>query len=189
MIVNMQTVSPEGLAHIMCRLRPRDRREIFALRWDDDDDRVISELCQIAGDLWKMWTLDGEPVAVSGVAPMRPGVVIAGSFGTDKWRHVTKPMIRWSRDFVIPCLKNSGYHRAEAYVMASNTDSRRWIELLGGEVEALLKGYGREREDFLLYARDLTREGDEHVLRRRRRRYQRTADGDRARGRRPDLLG
>ena len=35
-------------------------------------------------------------------------------------------------------------------------DGRAFIELIGGEVEALLQGYGRNREDFLLYTWDLT---------------------------------
>jgi hypothetical protein len=167
--VESQPVTSAALTHIVRNLRPRDRAEIFALRWDDDEDRFAFEICAIAGDLWRLWTLDGEPVAVNGVVPVRPGVVIAGAFGTPEWRRIIRPMTRWSRDFVIPCLKMSGYHRGEAYVLATHTDSRRWIELLGGEVETLLKGYGRHREDFLLYAWDLTQEGGSHVLRRRRR--------------------
>ena len=158
MSVESQPVTPAALKHIVSNLRPRDRAEIFALRWHDDEDQLVFELCQVAGDLWKLWTLDGEPVAVNGVVPVRPGVVIAGAFGTNKWRSIIRPMTRWSLDFVIPCLKASNYHRGEAYVLAANTDSRRWIELLGGEVETLLRGYGRQREDFLLYAWDLTRE-------------------------------
>jgi len=171
-------VTPAALSHIVKNLRPRDRQEIFALRWDNDEDKFTFDVCQVAGDLWRLWTLDGEPVAVNGIIPVRPGVVIAGAFGTPKWRSIIKPMTRWSRDFVIPALKNSGYHRGEAYVLATHTDSRRWIELLGGEVEALLKGYGRGREDFLLYAWDLTREGGSDVLRRRRPGQHRPADAN-----------
>jgi hypothetical protein len=180
-VIGMHEVERGGLTYIVKHLRPRDRREIFALRWDDDEDQLIDDLLKVAGDLWRLWSLDGEPVAVNGVVPVRPGVVIAGAFGTSKWRATLKEMTRWSRDFVIPALKKSNFHRGEAYVLATNTDSRRWIELLGGEVECLLKGYGRQREDFLLYAWDLTRERSEHVLRRRGRRVERSTNGDRAR--------
>jgi hypothetical protein len=167
--VTSEPVTAPALAHIVRNLRPRDRVEIFSLRWNDDEDQLVREVCAFAGDLWRLWLLDGEPVAVNGVIPVRPGVVIAGAFGTKKWRQIVKPMTRWSLEFVIPVLKASNYHRGEAYVLASNSDSRRWIELLGGEVETLLKGYGRQREDFLLYAWDLTREGGDHVFRRRQR--------------------
>jgi hypothetical protein len=174
-LVESHPVTPAALTHIVRNLRLRDRQEIFALRWDDDEDKFAFEVCAIAGDLWKLWTFDGEPVAVNGVVPIRPGVVIAGAFGTSKWPRIVRPMTRWSMEFVIPCLKNSGYHRGEAYALVDNTDSRRWIELLGGEIEALLKGYGRHRENFLLYAWDLTQEGGSHVLRRRRQRQHGTA--------------
>jgi len=174
----MHEVSREGITHIVRNLRPRDRQEIFALRWNDSEDELIDSVLQFAGALWKVWSWDGEPVAVNGVVPARPGVVIAGAFGTDKWRKTLRPMTAWSLNFLIPVLKNSNYHRGEAYVLAANTDSRRWIEALGGEVEALLKGYGREREDFLLYAWDLTRErSDDHVLQWRQHKQRHTVSG------------
>jgi hypothetical protein len=169
-------VTPETLRHIVHHLRLRDRQEMFALRWNDDEEKLVNDICLVAGDLWRLWSFDGEPVAVNGVVPVRPGVVIAGAFGTDKWRRIIKSMTRWSLDFVIPVLKTANYHRGEAYVLASHTDSRRWIEMLGGEVEALLKGYGRNREDFLLYAWDLTQERSSHVLRRRKSFKQRSTN-------------
>jgi hypothetical protein len=157
-------VTSTGVAHIVRNLRPRDRCEVFALRWDDDENHLVHDVCQIAGDLWRIWSWDGEPVAVMGVVPVRPGVVVSTAFGTDKWPAVVRPATRWVRDYLIPILKNSNFHRGEAYSLASPGNSRHWIELLGGEVEALLKGYGRGREDFLLYAWDLTRERSSHVL-------------------------
>lgn len=170
-------VTPEALRYIAHNLRPRDRAEIFAMRWNDDEEAFVAEVCSVAGDLWRLWSLDGEPVAVNGVVPVRPGVVIAGAFGTNKWRSIIKPMTRWSLDYVIPLLRQAGYHRGEAYVLARNTDSRRWIELLGGELEAVLKGYGRGREDFLLYTWDLTREKAQNDVLRKRRSPDRPADG------------
>jgi len=176
--VQATPVTAEGLAYIVRNLRPRDRREIFALRWDDDEAQFVAHVYASAGDLWRMWSIDGgEPVAVNGVVPVRPGVVIAGAFGTSRWRSVVKPMTRWSLDYVIPILRQAGYHRGEAYVLAENTDSRRWIELLGGEIEAVLKGFGRQREDFLLYAWDLTREKGESRVLLRRKPENRAADG------------
>jgi hypothetical protein len=167
-VVNAHEVTLEGLTHIVRNMRERDRREIFALRWDDDEDALIRDILHVAGAMWRVWTWDGEPVAVNGVIPMRPGVVICGAFGTDKWRLALRPITHWSRDFIIPALQHANYHRGEAYVLAANTDSRRWIEMLGGKIETLLQGYGRNREDFLLYVWDLTR-SDDHVHRRRPR--------------------
>lgn len=179
MKVEATPVVAQGLRYIVHNLRPRDRREIFALRWSLDEEAFVAEVCSVAGDLWRMWAVDGEPVAVNGVVPVRPGVVIAGAFGTRRWRQVIRPMTRWSLDYVIPTIRASNYHRGEAYVLAENTDSRRWIESLGGEVEAVLKGFGGGREDYLLYAWDLTREKERSdvFLRRRRQHADRPENG------------
>lgn len=178
MTVRSTLVGKEGLAHIVANLRPRDRAEIFGMRWDDDEKLLVEQINLAAGDLWRMWWVDDEPVAVNGVCPIRPGVVIAGAFGTNKWRRTIRAMTRWSLDYVIPVLVRAGYHRGEAYVLAVNTDSRRWIELLGGEVEALLKGFGRSREDYLLYAWDLTLwETRKNVLLQQPKGPKRAADG------------
>ena len=89
-IVTAAPVTKEGLAFIVRNLRERDRAEIFALRWNDDEDQFVEQVRGYMGDLWRLWSLDGEPVAVNGVVPVRPGVVIAGAFGTPKWRSVVQ---------------------------------------------------------------------------------------------------
>jgi hypothetical protein len=170
MKIGSELVTRPALAHIVHNLRPRDRAEIFATRWSDDEDTFIDDVCAIAGVLWRVWMLDGEPVAVNGVVPMRPGVVTAAAFGTHKWPAILRPMTHWSLTYVVPVLRTARYHRGEAHVLAANTDSRRWIEFLGGEIEAVLKSYGRNREDFLLYAWDLTQDRSaSHVLQQSRK--------------------
>lgn len=177
--VTATMVTTEGLTHIVKNLRDRDRDEIYALRWNDDEAALVHDISALAGDLWRMWMVDGEPVAVAGVCPMRPGVAVGGAFGTDRWPRVVRSITKFGVGFINPVLKSNNYHRLEVYVLAENTDSRAWIELMGGKLEAVLHGYGRGREDFLLYVNDLT-EGREmqNVLWRGRRVGQfGTADG------------
>jgi hypothetical protein len=150
-LVTSEPTTRWAVQHIVANLRERDRAEIYALRWDNDE----------------------------GMVPVRPGVVIGGAFGTPKWRKVVRPITRWARGFIIPSLQNANYHRIEAYVLAENTDSRRWIERFGGEVEALLKSFGRSREDFLLYVLDLTQGRTNDVLFQRPKGSKRTQDGNR----------
>lgn len=169
----------DDIAHIVRHLRERDRREIFGLRWDDDEDALVRDIAIFAGPMWRVWRYRSEPVAMNGIIPLRPGVVSAGAFGTDKWRHIVRAMTRWSLEWVIPRLQAANYHRGEAIALASNMDSRHWIELLGGQIEAYLHHYGRNREDYILYTWRL----DENVFRGRQRRGRRTtvcrAVGDR----------
>lgn len=144
-------ITHEMVTHIVRNLRDRDRRELYALRWDDDEDALIDNVWASVGAMWRVWCYQDEPVAIHGVMPLRPGVVSAAGFGTDKWHHVCRPVIRWSRHWVIPRLKLAGYHRAEAFALAANASGRHFIELIGGRVEAYLHKYGRNREDFILY--------------------------------------
>ena len=158
-------ISPEAIKHLVQNMREIDRREVYALRWNDDEDALITTLLAFAGDLWRVWLLDGVPVAVNGATPIRPGVAGASAFGTDDFWRVVVPMTRWSINWLIPALARSGYHRGEAYVAANNTRSIRWMSILGATQEAYLHGYGRDQEDYRLYTWRL----DEHVLFRRRR--------------------
>lgn len=145
-------ITEAQVAYIARHMRDSDRREIFAVRWNDDEDELVRDVTMVAGKLWRVWLWDGEPVAINGVVPIRPGVVNCASFGTDKWRNVIRPMTHWSREWLIPCLQVSHYHRGEAYVAASNIQSRRWLRALGANVEAYLHHFGRNKEDFILYA-------------------------------------
>lgn len=154
----------EGIAHIVNHMRERDRQEIMALRWDSDLTQFANDVCCYAGATWRMWERNGVPVAIAGVTPVRPGVVQAGAFGTPDWKYAARHIIGWGRNWMIPRLIAANFHRAEAYALASNTDSRRFIEALGGEIETPLHHYGREREDFILY---LWRLDDVHRWRRR----------------------
>lgn len=165
--------NPTNIRHIVENMRERDRREIMALRWDDSAPLFMNEVVEFAGAMWRVWEKDGEPVAIGGVTPMRPGVVLVGAFGTAQWRCAVRQIITWGRNWVIPRLLAANFHRGEAYALASNTDSRKFIEALGGEIEAVLHHYGREREDFLLYTWRL-----DDVHRWRRGRQERTPGDD-----------
>ena len=90
--IGMHRVTAEGLAHVVHHMRERDRREIYALRWDDDPDALIADVMAHAGELWRLWSWDGVPVSVQGVVPIRPGVVVCGAFGTADWRRGTAPV-------------------------------------------------------------------------------------------------
>ena len=159
--------APEEVAHIVRNLRPRDAAEIYALRWDNDPEKLTIEVLAVAHAMWRIFCVDAEPVAMAGVVPVRPGVCVASSFGTALWPRVVRPITRFAREWTIPRLRNAHYHRAETYALANNHDSRNWLLALGAQEEAYLRGYGREQQDFVLYAWRL----QEHVHGRRRREF------------------
>ena len=142
----------DEVAHIVNNLRPRDHAEIFALRWDDDPNKLTADILTYAHAMWRIFTVDAEPVAMAGVVPVRPGVAVAASFGTELWPRVVRPITRFAREWTIPRLQAAHFHRAETYVLATNHDSRNWLFALGAREEACLTGYGRNQENFILYA-------------------------------------
>lgn len=144
-------VTIDAASYIVEHLRERDRVEIFAQRWDDDEKALVASIMSWAGAMTWAWWRDGRPVSLQGAWPIRPGVWSCWAFGTDEWPRVVLSMTRHSRRFIIPALLRAQFHRAEALALASHTDSRRWIEALGARQESILKAYGRNGEDFVMY--------------------------------------
>ena len=144
-------VTEAGLRHVVMHMRERDAAEIFALRWDEDRDALIQGTLPHMGAMCWIWERDGVPVSVQGVQCLRPGVWQVFAYGTDVWPHVVLDMTRHSRRFIMPALLRVGFHRAECRALLDHVDSRKWIVSLGAHEEAILKRYGRDGEDFVLY--------------------------------------
>jgi hypothetical protein len=144
-------VTEAGLRYIVTNLRPRDAAEIFALRWDDDREAFARDFLPLCGAMCSVWERNGVPVSVQGVVCTRPGVWEVFAFGTDLWPSVVLDMTRHATRYIMPALLRVGFHRAECRALASHTDSRKWIEFLGAREETILKGFGRNGEDFVGY--------------------------------------
>lgn len=146
-----EAVTSAAASFIIANLRPRDREEIFALRWDDDEEKLVNEIMLWSGKMTWAWWRDGVPVALQGAWPVRPGVWSCWAFGTEQWPRVVLAMTKHSRRFIIPALLRARFHRAEAVALATHRDSRRWIEALGAREEGIRRGLGRNGEDFISY--------------------------------------
>jgi hypothetical protein len=138
----------------ICRnLRESDREEIFATRWDDDADKLAVEAFSHWGEFsYVAYTDDGEPVAVIGARPLWEGVWAVWMMATDKFDIIGKQLTRWARRVMLPSLLSAGMHRAEARSAATHTTAHRWMEWLGAKREVVLRQYGREKQDFVLFA-------------------------------------
>jgi hypothetical protein len=141
----------ERIAYIVRNLRERDREEIFALRWDDNEESLVRDVLSYAGDMSWVWEVDHTPVAIQGAMPLRPGVWAAWCFGTSRWPEALLSMTRHARRFIMPALLGASFHRCEASSLASHQDARGWIESLGARLEGVRHGAGRRGEDFATY--------------------------------------
>jgi hypothetical protein len=97
------------------------------------------------------YDVDDPVVAVWGMLPRRPGVGAGFAFGTDQWGLAVRPMLRQIRRFVLPFLRQNGYHRVEAAALARRLDVFKFMALIGAEPEGMLQGYGAGGEDFISY--------------------------------------
>lgn len=146
-----EKVTRPAVEYIIANLRLRDREEIFALRWDNDERALADDLLRFAGAMTWAWWRDGVPVSLQGAWPVRRGVWSCWAFGTDEWPRVVLSMTKHARRFIIPALLRARFHRAEAVALATHTDSRRWLEALGAREEGIRHGFGRNGEDFVSY--------------------------------------
>lgn len=140
--------------YVCHRLRAADRREVFALRFDDDPNLLAMEIVRSWGPL--AWTAHHEhtPAAVFGATEMWPNVWSCWMMATDEYPKIALGMTKFVRRRIIPHLMESGATRCEARSIDGHTQAHRWIEGLGAVQEARLRRYGRNGEDFLVFRLD-----------------------------------
>lgn len=106
-------------------------------------ERFAGGVCARLGD---------EPVAVGEVFIMRPGVASLGLVTTDAFPAASLAFTKFLCGGLLRGLKDEGVHRIECMTLARFEAARRWMGMLGLEEEAVLRNYGRDREDFVQFA-------------------------------------
>lgn len=141
------------IVHFIARnMREWDRREIFALRWDDDPAGVARDVMHSGETSWAA-LVDGIPAVAFGTLALWPGVWSMWAFGTDDFRHAVIGVTRMIRRVIIPGMVRAGARRAQAYSMAGHDEAQRWLESWGARRESTAPGFGRGGEDYYLYVR------------------------------------
>lgn len=101
------------------------------------------------------WVLcaDNRPIAIAGFDMIRPGVWQDWMFSTpeawtDHWRTVTKHVRR-----VMEVMLREDAHRLQCVSLASRTAAHKWYGVLKLEREGVLRDYGVNREDAIMFSR------------------------------------
>jgi hypothetical protein len=142
---------PELVAPVALNMRDWDRREIFANRWHNDPELIGHEALRLGNQVGWVSGLE-EPIAAFGCFQMWPGVWTMWLFATDDFHHIGISMTKLIVRHIVPMLWDAGAHRLEARSMEGHHDAQRWLEVIGAKREATLKGYGRDGENFHVYA-------------------------------------
>lgn len=138
------------VCYITERMREWDRREIFALLWNDDPKAFADAVCKLGSFAWVAG--DTEPIAVVGARAVWPGVWMPFMFATEAFPRISIGLTRFVRNNMIPALRETGAHRAHCYSLVGHDQAHRWLRLLGAQPEgAPVKGFGRNKEDFQVF--------------------------------------
>lgn len=136
------------LLYVAERMREWDRREIYATRWTEGPSALADSLLAPHNIAW----IAGieEPIAALGAYPAWPGVWSVWMFATDNFPQIGYPLTKFIKKRMIPTLASHA-HRAECRSIEGHEAAHRWLENLGAEREATLRGFGRNGETFHLY--------------------------------------
>ncbi|MHC2536988.1 hypothetical protein [Bradyrhizobium diazoefficiens] len=134
---------------VLDHLRELDAVEMAAC--DVDFARMPDQIMRARVFAFCAYDFNDGPVAIWGMIQRRNHVGAGFAFGTDGWGKAATTIVRNIRRFVVPFLLESDYHRVEALALAQRTDVGRFMELIGAQPEAVLRGYGVNGEDFISY--------------------------------------
>ena len=138
------------LIHVCRNLRELSREEMYMTSEIEEPD-LLAE--QMVGDRLQ-WVAyhDGKPAAVIGARQAHPGVWNLYGFGTDDYEHIMLEVTKHARRVMMPEVKATGAHRAQALSPADHVETHKWLRFLGAKEEARLGGFGKNGEDVLVFA-------------------------------------
>jgi hypothetical protein len=151
----VRTAAPDDIDYVVRRMRPCDRREVYALRHTHDAESVIGELVALQHTAQMPWfyavarAAHPRAIALVGLLLHGPRHAYAQLIATAEVVMIIKDLTRFIRDCVIPDAIKAGFRRVELRTLASWTENRRWLELLGAKFECEVLGLG---EPFAQYA-------------------------------------
>lgn len=143
----------QAVEYLCLNIREMDRLEIFGLRNHDSALLLAQEVIHASTrGKAKVFEHQGRPAGIVGVSPMWAGVWTAYSFGTEDWRSVARPMTKYALRVLKPFIEQRGAHRLQCESRVDHTDAHRWLTMLGAEPDGLLRSYGRDGSDYIMFS-------------------------------------
>lgn len=144
----------DDLFYIISHMRECDREEVYATRWNEDP-RLLADDCAIVANLSSSMTLtscyNDVPAVICGAVETWPGVWDVWAFGTDDFDRVAMGVSKWCHRVMIPGMLARGMRRAHCRSLFTHYKAHDWLRSFGCEDELLLKSWGKNGEDFILF--------------------------------------
>lgn len=144
-----------SIYNVALNMRQRDYEEIAALCFCENRKELADQLARSWAD--HKTTIVCGTKELGGIAaltyiPMRKGVWNLGLFATNNFQKIHLSLTKLVINSIIPVLDNANAHRVEAQSIAGYKTVHNWLKFLGLKEESVLKGYGRNKEDFINFA-------------------------------------
>lgn len=137
------------------RMRQRDYDEIVCTTYSQNRE----ELAAFLGETWSACettigcgTKEDGIIAVLTYVPLRPNVWSFGMFATDDFQKIGAQLTRLIIKRIIGAIEQTGAHRVECQSIEGYEEVHNWLEFLGLKKESLIKGFGRNGENFITFA-------------------------------------
>lgn len=150
-----QPASIGSIYDIALNMRERDFEECSALSFCENRHELADEIA-------RSWSKSETTIVcgtkeIGGIAaftymPLRKGVWNMGLVATNDFNKIHLSLTKLIIKSIIPTLDNAGAHRVEAQSIAGYSSVHNWLKFLGLEEESIIKGYGRNGEDFVNFA-------------------------------------
>lgn len=141
---------PDEITYVCLHLREKSKEDIFGAAFDDLDE-FRHAMVNTPGHKWVGYHA-GLPAAIFGAHPIHKGVWGLFGFGTDAWQKIWRPVTRVAREELISTFEAVGAHRAHCVSPAHHTDTHAWLKLLGATVETPMPKYGKDGQDYVMFA-------------------------------------
>jgi hypothetical protein len=151
----IEDATKDDIEYVASRMRQRDLDEFSALLPSDNLYDIVKAISERYGHTKgvSVAKYDGVPVAIGLTLCHRPNVVTLGLFATDDFPKVGVRVTKFILRELFPRLDQAGIHRIECVSLAGYHWAQRWLTTLGLKREAQLYNYGKNKEDFIMYAR------------------------------------
>jgi hypothetical protein len=147
--------TPGAVRYVASGMRRSDIDEFMALSPVNTEQELKASLIENYGehpDGFAFFADDNEPIGVGAMVQARPNVVTLLFFATEKFTEIAGPLARFTKQRLFPRYRDAGVHRIECVSIAGYAPMHRWIQMVGLQEEAVMKGYGKGGETFHQFA-------------------------------------
>lgn len=114
--------------------------------------RKLCEVYEKYGGTYTLLSPEGV-VCIEGVAPIWPGVAGAWSLTSDLIFKYPKAYYKATKQFMAAIVTDWKIHRLQATTCADDAVACNWLRHLGFKQEGVLKSYGPDRADHIMFSK------------------------------------